>query len=113
MPSKKTPAKPVAKKSATKPPATKTPPTKAAVTSAPWADDNLKIRATLSWLDTAAKNELKKAIKAHVDGEDMDLSPAMRAFLVGYPLDAAALASLRNLDNAYAHLPSLIPLFEG
>ncbi|MFT3706989.1 MAG: hypothetical protein QM817_04900 [Archangium sp.] len=84
-----------------------------------WADESLKLVATLAYLATRKKKELDTAIAEHVDEYDGYLSDAMRAFLLSYPLDSKALSTITDLRRAYTAsdgmevIMSVIPQFDG
>ncbi|CAN5758541.1 hypothetical protein BH11MYX2_BH11MYX2_32660 [soil metagenome] len=82
--------------------------------SSGWADEHVKIRATLAWLDQAANKQLlTAAVAMHVYESDPILNDPMRGWLIEQPLDPAALASLTDLSVADDYATVLIPQFDG
>lgn len=81
--------------------------------SSGWADEHVKIRATLAWLDLPAnKQQLTDAIAVH-SRPDPILSDEMRGWLIEVPMDAAACALVTDLSIANDYATVLVPEFDG
>ncbi|HEY4180200.1 MAG TPA: hypothetical protein VGM90_25330 [Kofleriaceae bacterium] len=85
----------------------------AAATSG-WADEHVKMRATLAWLDQDTNTQLlTDAIAKHVYESDPIMNDNIRGWLIEYPLDATALAVITDLSVANEYSTDLIPQFDG